>query len=69
AAAGCCPYIEYLPAELSESPLRRELADEGLTMTDGRIPLPDKPGLGVTLNYDALERFDVSNAYQRVSDE
>ncbi|HEX7009689.1 MAG TPA: mandelate racemase/muconate lactonizing enzyme family protein, partial [Phycisphaeraceae bacterium] len=47
AAAGCCPYIEYLPAELSESPLRRELADEGLTMTDGRIPLPDKPGLGV----------------------
>lgn len=57
ATAGCCPYIEYLPAELSESSLRRKLADEGLTIVDGRIALPSKPELGIELNLSAVERF------------
>ncbi len=57
AATAHCPYIEYLPPELCDSALRRELADEGLTMTDGEIALPHKPGLGVELNYDALEKY------------
>jgi len=57
AATPNCPFIEYLPAELCDSPLRRELADDGLTLQDGRLCLPDKPGLGVELNPGALERF------------
>lgn len=57
AATAHCPYIEYLPSELCDSALRRELADDGLTMTDGRIALPDKPGLGVELNMDAIEKY------------
>ncbi|MBV9850433.1 MAG: mandelate racemase/muconate lactonizing enzyme family protein [Armatimonadetes bacterium] len=52
-----CPFIEYLPAELCDSPLRRELATDGLTLRDGRLCLPDRPGLGVELNPAALEKF------------
>ncbi len=59
AATASCPYIEYLPAELSESGLRRELANDGLRMTDGVIALPDQPGLGVTLNREALQKYRV----------
>jgi L-alanine-DL-glutamate epimerase-like enolase superfamily enzyme len=54
-----CPYIEYLPPSLCDSPLRRELADDGLELRDGRISLPHKPGLGVELNREALRRFRV----------
>jgi len=54
-----CPYIEFLPAELSESGLRRDLVADELRMTDGRIALPSKPGLGVELNMDAVRRYEV----------
>jgi len=52
-----CPYIEFLPAALSESALRRELVSDDLELVDGQIALPHKPGLGIELNQDALERF------------
>lgn len=53
-----CPYIEFLPAELSESALRKHLLVDEPTMRDGVIPLPSKPGLGIELDRDALERFE-----------
>lgn len=56
-ATAHCPYIEYLPADLCDSAIRRELADDGLTMTNGELSLPEKPGLGIELNYDALEKY------------
>ncbi len=59
AATAHCPYIEFLPAPLAESALRRELVKDELEMADGRIPLPRKPGLGIELDMDALERFSV----------
>jgi L-alanine-DL-glutamate epimerase-like enolase superfamily enzyme len=52
-----CPFIEFLPDELCESSLRKELVESGLQMIDGEIPLPTEPGLGVTLNREALARF------------
>jgi L-alanine-DL-glutamate epimerase-like enolase superfamily enzyme len=52
-----CDYIEFLPSELSESPMRKELTGDELQMVDGQIPLPTKPGLGFELNRDAVERF------------
>jgi L-alanine-DL-glutamate epimerase-like enolase superfamily enzyme len=52
-----CDYIEFLPAELSESPMRKDLTCDELRMVDGVIPLPTKPGLGVELNRDAVERY------------
>lgn len=57
AATAHCPYIEFLPAALSESALRRELVVDDLEMRDGLLDLPRKPGLGVELNRDALERY------------
>ncbi len=52
-----CPFIEYLPPTLCDSLLRKELADDGLEIVDGRITLPRKPGLGIELHEDALRRF------------
>ena len=52
-----CPYIEFLPAELSESPLRRELLTIEPSMESGEIAVPTAPGLGIELNRDALARF------------
>jgi len=59
AATAHCPYIEFLPAQLAESALRRELVQDELQMIDGMIPLPQKPGLGIELNQDALKKFRV----------
>jgi L-alanine-DL-glutamate epimerase-like enolase superfamily enzyme len=52
-----CAFIEFLPDELCESSLRRELARSELQMINGQIALPTRPGLGVDLNREALARF------------
>ncbi|HUS96630.1 MAG TPA: enolase C-terminal domain-like protein, partial [Hyphomicrobiaceae bacterium] len=52
-----CPFIEFLPPELSEDILRRELVAQELTMSHGEITLPQAPGLGIELNWDAMRRF------------
>jgi L-alanine-DL-glutamate epimerase-like enolase superfamily enzyme len=52
-----CPYVEFLPADLSESPLRKELTIGAPEMVNGVLAPSDAPGLGVELNPDALERF------------
>ena len=51
------PFFEFLPAELCVSQLRRELVDEELAFRDGVLAPPARPGLGVALNPEALERF------------
>ena len=60
AIAPTCSYIEFLPPTLADSRLRRELVSEELPVVDGLIPLPDKPGLGITVNEDALKAFKVA---------
>lgn len=52
-----CEYIEFLPAELSASGLRRDLTSDELRMVDGVIPLPERPGLGVEVDRDALAAY------------
>ncbi len=59
AAVPHCPFIEFLPAELCDSALRIELVPDPLVMQDGKLQLPDKPGLGIELNFEALERYGV----------
>jgi len=47
-----------LEFDQNPNPLRSELFEEPLTVDgDGRIRLPDRPGLGVTLNQDTLEKY------------
>jgi galactonate dehydratase len=36
---------------------RRELVDEPMKLVDGYLDLPEKPGLGIDLNMDAVERY------------
>ncbi|MEX2461201.1 MAG: mandelate racemase/muconate lactonizing enzyme family protein [Paenibacillaceae bacterium] len=57
ATAPHIPFIEFLPASLCESSLRKELLMEDFEMINGKIQLPKKPGLGIEINRDALERF------------
>jgi L-alanine-DL-glutamate epimerase-like enolase superfamily enzyme len=57
AASPACQFIEFLPSELCESQLRRELVLDELQIIDGAIQFSDKPGLGIELNREALERF------------
>lgn len=55
---GNCPYVEYLPPELTESALRRELLLTEPKMSAGTITLDETPGLGVALDPDAVSRFE-----------
>lgn len=46
--------LEYLP---DDDPDRRAVVDEPLKLVDGYLELPEKPGLGIDLNEDALSRY------------
>jgi L-alanine-DL-glutamate epimerase-like enolase superfamily enzyme len=52
-----CPFIEFMPAELCDSLLRKELVEDNLRLVDGKLPLPTEPGLGLRLNPEALEKY------------
>jgi len=52
-----CPYIEFLPADMSGSPLRRDLVCDELIFRDGVITVPQTPGLGIDLNREALALY------------
>jgi L-alanine-DL-glutamate epimerase-like enolase superfamily enzyme len=54
-----CPYIEFLPANLCDSLLRKELVADELAIVEGKIPLPRKPGLGIEVDMKALRKFQV----------
>lgn len=60
-----CPFIEYLPVELCDSPLRKELVPDPLRMIDGRLELPEAPGLGVALDPEALRRYRLDAGQRR----
>jgi L-alanine-DL-glutamate epimerase-like enolase superfamily enzyme len=53
-----CDYIEFLPSELSESAIRQRLTTTDISMDSGRIPVPDKPGLGVEIDRAAMQEFE-----------
>jgi L-alanine-DL-glutamate epimerase-like enolase superfamily enzyme len=54
-----CPFIEFLPKQFADSRLRRDLTQSDFELVDGRLPLPQAPGLGVSLNEAALAEFRV----------
>lgn len=56
------PFFEYLPAELCESRLRKELTIDELRLENGTLAPPERPGLGIELDRDALERFAAAAA-------
>lgn len=62
-AAACpkVPFVEFLPSELSESPIRRELVKDEFRLEGGTIPLPSEPGLGIELNEEAVQKYKQAN--------
>lgn len=53
--AGHEPILEF---DQSSHPFRRELVDELPELVDGRVPVPTRPGLGITVDRSVLDRFD-----------
>jgi L-alanine-DL-glutamate epimerase-like enolase superfamily enzyme len=51
------PFFEFLPAELCESRLRKELTRDELVFDDGTLRPPQRPGLGIEIDEDALHHF------------
>lgn len=51
------PIIEYPPAQIFWSPLRRAIQEVGLPMANGAIAFPDMPGMGVELPADLIAQF------------
>jgi L-alanine-DL-glutamate epimerase-like enolase superfamily enzyme len=51
------PFFEFLPTELCESRLRRELTVDELVFASGTLSPPEQPGLGIELDRDALAFF------------
>ncbi len=47
---------------VEDSPLRHELTQEKVQAIDGWIPVPDRPGLGVTLDEDFVRRHLVTES-------
>ena len=56
------PFFEFLPAELCESRLRKDLTVDEPAFAEGRLALPARPGLGVELNRTALREFEEAAA-------
>jgi len=59
AALQDCIVMEF---DYTYNPLREELLDEPFTVENGYLIPPEKPGLGIELNEEALERFSFSGA-------
>ncbi len=53
------PFIEYAPAEVFESPLRRELQNAGFPVKNGAIALPQSDGIGYQLPEEIVNRFRI----------
>jgi L-alanine-DL-glutamate epimerase-like enolase superfamily enzyme len=53
------PFFEFLPAELCESRLRKELTvNDELRYENGQLSVPSRPGLGIELDRDAMAEFE-----------
>lgn len=57
--AAACPAGFILEYSLGANPLLHELADEKFTVNNGMIEIPDRPGLGVTIDEAFVRRYAV----------
>ncbi|MDR3708084.1 MAG: galactonate dehydratase [Capsulimonadaceae bacterium] len=52
--AACMPNFAFLETMIYDVPYRRELTTEEVDIVDGAMLIPEKPGLGLDINEDAL---------------
>jgi len=53
------PNAKWLEFAARESPLRWELTHESFDLKDGKVQIPMRPGLGVTLNEEVVAKYRV----------
>jgi len=53
------PFFEYVSPYVFESRLRRELTSPEATIKDGRMDIPEGPGLGIDLNEELVAQLRV----------
>lgn len=56
---GAAPEALFNEYPFTDSPLRNELIEGIPVPVDGIIPIPDKPGLGIEVNEDIVQRYRV----------
>jgi L-alanine-DL-glutamate epimerase-like enolase superfamily enzyme len=57
------PFFEFVPPDVAESRLRRELVHDELSLdADGTLALPQRPGLGIELDEQAVAEFSKAAA-------
>ena len=58
--AAASPAGFILEYSLGANPLLHELVEEGFPVKDGLVDIPDRPGLGLTINQDFVQRYRVA---------
>jgi D-galactarolactone cycloisomerase len=51
------PVLEY---DRSLHPFRRELTTEPIDLEDGMVSIPQKPGLGITVRRETIDRYRIN---------
>ena len=51
------PYLEY---DQSDHPFREDLIFNGIKMENGKVKIPEKPGIGVDVNRDVIDEYKIS---------
>lgn len=55
--AACVPNFYLLETMFSDVPHRREVTNEDVVFENGKMLIPDRPGLGIELNEEAIEKY------------
>ncbi|MDO1449383.1 galactonate dehydratase [Rhodocytophaga aerolata] len=58
--AACIPNFYLLETMSSDVPWRQEITNETVLFTEGHMHIPDKPGLGIELNEEAMKKYPYS---------
>jgi L-alanine-DL-glutamate epimerase-like enolase superfamily enzyme len=56
-----CPFVEYLPADMTGSLLRKELVMTDFVLQNGALSVPNGPGLGSVMNFEFIRAHALRN--------
>lgn len=54
--AACIPNFHFLETMSSDVPWRRDISTESVSLVDGMMTIPDRPGLGIELNWEEIAK-------------
>jgi len=55
--AACTPNFAFLETMNADVPWRKDITDEHVVFQDGKMRIPDKPGLGIEINEEAIAQY------------